>query len=118
MKIKHSFKEARRIVRKHGFHSAQEFQNYECPGSYGVCKNVEEVYANEFRGWDDFLGVPPVFIEARQFMRLQGITSEEHYAIFLKSRRSQEDCISSRLPCMPDRYYKEEWCGWGDFLGF
>ena len=117
MKVIHSFKIARRIARKHGFSSKEEFLEYECPGAYGLKKNVEEIYANEFKGWDDFLGYPPPWEEAKHFIQKQSITSEEDYKTFLKSREGEDDCLSQRLPCMPDKYYKTDWQGWNDFLG-
>ena len=39
MKTKYSFREARRITKNHGFHTEQEFLNYDCPGAYGVQKD-------------------------------------------------------------------------------
>ena len=50
-KVVHSFHEARRIVRGHGFSSVEEFLEYECAGAYQVPKNANIIYQNEWKGW-------------------------------------------------------------------
>lgn len=57
----YTFNEARKIARSMGFHSQDEFVDYECAGSYQLPKNVDELYATEWKGWGDFLGVPFYF---------------------------------------------------------
>lgn len=53
----YTFAEARRIARGHGFDSREEFIAYTCPGAYQIPKNADEVWSEEWRGWDDFLGI-------------------------------------------------------------
>lgn len=117
MKTKYSFREARRITRKHGFHTEQEFLDYDCPGAYGVQKDVANMYSDEWRGWDDFLGVPPSFQEGKAYLKGQGLSSIDAYMTFLKANGENEDSISSRFHCKPDKFYKEGWQGWNDWLG-
>ena len=53
----YSFTEARRIARGHGFDSHQEFVEYTCAGAYQVPKDADVIWSDEFKGWDDFLGI-------------------------------------------------------------
>lgn len=61
----YSFAEARKIARGHGFSSKQEFLEYDCAGAYQLPKDADVVWQDEWRGWDDFLGVPLTFEEVR-----------------------------------------------------
>eukprot|EP00951_Prasinocladus_malaysianus_P020666 scaffold169538_cov30-Prasinocladus_malaysianus.AAC.1 len=61
----YSWPEARKKARSMGLRTRQEFEEYDCPGSYGVPKNPQVVYHDSWAGWDDFLGVPYSFEEAR-----------------------------------------------------
>ena len=117
MKVKYSFKEARRITRKHGFYTPQEFYDYECPGAYGIQKNVLESYKADWKGWDDFLGVPPSYQDGKSFLRDKGIFTMQEYMDYLQKNKDDEDSVSSRLPSRPDLYYKSEWISWKDWLG-
>lgn len=116
MKIKYTFREARRITRKHGFHTAEEFLQYECPGAYGVQKNVLDIYNQDWKGWDDFLGVPPSYEEGKIYLKGKGLSSKEDYESYLNKHRDDDDDLSSRLPWRPDVYYKNEWTSWEDWL--
>ncbi|KAL7437085.1 hypothetical protein ACHAXH_008789 [Discostella pseudostelligera] len=115
----YSFQEARRIARGHGFDSYEEFMEYTCPGAYQIPKDANIVWKEEWRGWDDFLGLPLSFPEARSIARsLNGITTEESYLELMKNKSSSisDDDTASRLPYRPDLKYKTEWMGWDDFL--
>ena len=59
----YNFEEARKIARGHGFTSKQEFLEYDCPGAYQNPKDADVVWSEDWRGWDDFLGVPLSFEE-------------------------------------------------------
>ena len=59
----YSFNEARKIARGHGFSSKQEFYDYDCAGAYQLPKDADVVWKDDWRGWDDFLGVPLTFKE-------------------------------------------------------
>jgi hypothetical protein len=61
----YTFNEARKIARGHGFDSRQEFLEYACPGAYQIPKDADVVWKDDWRGWDDFLGVPLGFEEVR-----------------------------------------------------
>ena len=115
----YNFREARKIARSLGFHSRDEFVEYECAGSYQLPKNVDELYAAEWKGWDDFLGVPLPFEEARTIARGYGFQNKEDY-LKLKEQEANkcdDDDDILRLPYRPDLFY-QQWINWEDWLGF
>mmetsp|Transcript_13431 Transcript_13431/g.20392 ORF Transcript_13431/g.20392 Transcript_13431/m.20392 type:complete len:186 (-) Transcript_13431:303-860(-) len=91
----YSFEEARKIARSHGFTSEAEFKDYECAGSYQLPKNVDEIYTqtNEWRGWDDFLGVPLSYKEGRSIVRTLGIVNKEAF-LHMKECKSKSESKS------------------------
>lgn len=118
----YSFKEARKIARAYGFTSQTEFLEYECAGCYQLPKNVETLYRNEWKGWEDFLGVSLSYGEGRLVARKLGMVKKEAY-LKLKEEESKtidasvvDDDLILRLPYRPDLYYKE-WVSWEDWLG-
>ncbi|KAL3816831.1 hypothetical protein ACHAXA_005109 [Cyclostephanos tholiformis] len=112
-----SFVEARRIARGHGFDSREEFVEYSCPGAYQLPKDADVVWAEEWRGWDDFLGVTLSFEHGRDVARaLDGICTEDSYLDYINGGTISDDDVASRLPYRPDLKYKDEWLGWDDFL--
>mmetsp|Transcript_7699 Transcript_7699/g.11008 ORF Transcript_7699/g.11008 Transcript_7699/m.11008 type:complete len:164 (+) Transcript_7699:155-646(+) len=119
MRKVHSFTEARRITRCHGFTSREEFMEYNCAGSYQVPKNADILYVNEWKGWDDFLGLMLSFPEARHVARtqLRYIETKEDYLKFMENKGYKDDELTSRLPYRPDVYYKHQWTSWDDWLG-
>ena len=52
-----SFVQAREYARSFGFASAAEYKEYRCPGAYALPREPEVVYAAEWAGWDDFIGL-------------------------------------------------------------
>lgn len=59
----YTFDEARKIARGHGFDSKKEFLDYTCPGAYQIPKDADVVWKDDWRGWEDFLGLPLSFRE-------------------------------------------------------
>jgi len=116
MKIKYSFQEARRITRKHGFRTPEEFLEYECPGAYGIQQNVLHLYKNDWKGWDDFLGVPPPYDECKIYLRGKGLRTKEEYNAYIEKNKDDDDDLSSRLPWRPELYYKNQWESWDHWL--
>ena len=113
----YSFEEARKIARGHGFETKEEFMEYDCPGAYQVPKNPDDVWKDEWRGWDDFLGIMLSFEEGREVARdITGIRTMEDYIALLNSNQINDNDLASRLPVRPDLYYKSQWIGWDDWL--
>ena len=117
----YTFAEARKKARSMGFTSEEEFIDYECAGTYQLPKNCHEVWSDEFTDWDDFLGIPLKFNEAKHLVRQtlvkeKGVESEASYVELIKSGKISDDELASRLPLRPDLYYKAEWLSWDNFL--
>jgi hypothetical protein len=114
----YSFEEARRVARGHGFSSKEEFLEYSCPGAYKLPKNPDVVWFKDWKGWDDFLGVPfSSFAEARDIAReLLHVKSEEEYLRMFEQKKIADDSPASRLPYRPDLHFKVEWQGWANWL--
>ena len=83
-------------------------------GSYRLPKEPQEVWPEEWQGWDDWLGTMLPFEEAQAAVHGAEIESESAYRAF-KTEGSSD--IAARLPLQPDKYYKSIWAGWADFLG-
>ncbi|KAL3906658.1 MAG: hypothetical protein SGARI_003901 [Bacillariaceae sp.] len=106
----YSFSEARKIARGHGFSTKKEFLDYDCPGAYQLPKNPDKVWAEDWKGWEDFLGIKLEFEEGRKIARsLQDIDTEEDYLALFTEKKLSDDDIASRLPYRPDLKYKAQW---------
>mmetsp|Transcript_810 Transcript_810/g.1835 ORF Transcript_810/g.1835 Transcript_810/m.1835 type:complete len:250 (-) Transcript_810:52-801(-) len=136
----YSFVEARRVARGHGFSTVEEFLDYDCPGAYQVPKTPNEIWSKEFKGWDDFLGLPistlqeakdvlrssPTFRRQRQRKSTSNddgdnnadilITTKEEYMQLFHDKLLDEDSPEIRLPYRPDLKFKEDWISWDDYL--
>jgi hypothetical protein len=116
-KALYSFSEARKVARGHGFSTKEEFLEYDCPGAYQLPKNPQEVWSEDWQGWEDFLGICLDFEEGRKVARgLENIETEEAYLDLFKEKKLNDDDIASRLPYRPDLKYKDRWISWDDFL--
>ena len=113
----YSFTDARRIARNYQFDSKDEFIEYSCPGAYQLPKNPEEVWAAEWKGWDDFLGVRLDFEMGRKTARALKMNSKEDYMQLIASKLIEDNEDASRLSYQPDKIYKNEWTSWDDWLG-
>jgi hypothetical protein len=116
VRVLYSFTEARKIARTYGF-TKEEFLDYECPGAYQLPKNPQEVWKEEWKGWEDFLGTCLTFEEGRKVARsLDDVNTEEEYLNLFREKKLSDDNIASRLPYRPDLKYKDKWISWQDFL--
>ena len=113
------YQEARKIARQYGFGTRDEFIEYECAGAYQLPKNPEEVWEEDWTGWDDFLGVTLSFEEALPVSRALGFQTEEEYLACFAKRAIEidDESLASRLPYKPNLFYKTEWKGWDHYLG-
>lgn len=86
-----------------------------------IPKSVSLVYKEEWKGWGDFLGTGYVanqlrkyrpFTEAKRFIRLLNLKSQNEWRKYIKSGIKPRD-----IPSAPSQIYKDQWKGFGDFLG-
>lgn len=78
-------------------------------------------YKDEWQGWGDWLGTFKIanqkrkyraFAEAREYVRQLGLNNREEWQAWIKSNENPSD-----IPSSPERAYKKDWKGVGDWLG-
>jgi len=119
-----TFEEAREFVHGLGLRSEKEWRAWrkteQRPND--IPTNPEKVYANEWRGWGDWLGTgsPTArrgvdwrpFEEAREFVRGLGLEGQKGWLEWLRSNK-----LPPGIPSNPYTVYNKEWRGWGDWTG-
>lgn len=77
------------------------------------------MYEEDWRGWDDFLGVTLPFEDARAVVRSVcpelGVKSQEDWWKLVEQRASL--LAELRVPVQPHIYYRATWQGYDDWLG-
>lgn len=134
------FDQARAMARAMGMASKEEWDEYSCPGAYRLPSDPDNVWVNEWRGWDDWLGVMLPFDVARIQVRKLGLQSQAEFEAVKRESELMEkadpdawngshalrlrdggvvasDVDLGRLPIKPDLVYAQQWAGWDDFLG-
>jgi hypothetical protein len=117
------YKEAREFARSLGLRSNLDWRKYfklnKRPDD--IPYKVERIYKKEWKGWGDFLGTGFIasqdmviipFTEAKKFAILLNLKSFKEWQKYCKAGDKPDD-----IPANPNRSYKKEWKGWGDFLG-
>jgi hypothetical protein len=118
-----SFNEAKIFAQGLGFKTKQKWLDWSKSDARpeDVPIHAHEVYANEWKGWSDFLGAVIVanqnrifrsFHEAKKYARTLGFKSEAEWRVWAKADSRPKD-----IPAGPPHKYSQEWQGWGDFLG-
>jgi len=110
-----SYKEAQKIVQKAGIKTVTEYRNWKKNCPYNLPENPHITYANEWKSWSKFLGFYFLsYKEAQQIAKKAGIKSRQEYKNW---EYRWADIKPNNIPLCPDRVYKNEWNGWGEFLG-
>eukprot|EP00962_Isochrysis_galbana_P025244 scaffold7752_cov101-Isochrysis_galbana.AAC.4 len=109
-KLFQSFTEAREMARAMGLSSKAEWDDYSCPGAYRLPKEPDAAWPDEWRGWEDWLGVPRPYGEASEQAKRLGVVTQAEYE---RLAAAEPD---ARLPARPDLYYRGTWEGWDEFL--
>ena len=120
-----SFEEAKRIAKSLNISSKDDwfkyFKGHELPN--GMPKSPFNLYkkTGEWKGWGDFLGTGRIatfdkkfktFNEAKNYIQALELKSQDEFKKLMQSEHRP-----SYIPSDPLRTYKEEWEGWGCFLG-
>jgi hypothetical protein len=128
------FGEARAFVRAMGLQSQDEWRKY-CKGKLpmkgklppDVPRNPNITYKN--KGWvstGDWLGTGTVatrsrryrpFEEARAFVHRLRLRSTREWRQYCKGELREKGKPPQDIPACPDRTYKKDWLGMGDWLG-
>ena len=112
-----SFEKAREKTRLAGILSRAQYKEWQ-KDHPDMPSHPDQFYKGQWPGWGDFLGTGRVykrredilpFLEAREKVRLAGISTERQYRIWKKNHPD--------MPSNPNRAYPDQWTSWGDFLG-
>jgi len=117
------FEEARKFVHRLTLKTRDEWSDYCKSGKKpkDIPNNPNQTYKMNWKGIGDWLGTNRVankekqflsFFEARKFARTLGLSNAREWEIY---RKSQE--MPNNIPANPNRTYKKEWKGYGDWLG-
>ena len=107
-----SYEEAQRIVQQAGIKSSLEYKKRY--NGLGLPSASNRTYKDQWQGWREFLGTGissknfPSYEEAQRIVQQAGITTAREY---------KERYKELGLPSSPDGFYKDQWQGWGEFLG-
>jgi hypothetical protein len=119
-----SFSDVKKFIQKLRLNSRKEWNEYCKSGNKpnNIPQKVERTYKKEWTSWGDFLGTGTVasynkqyrsFEKARDFVRSLKITGQQQWQNeYCKSGEKPDD-----IPSNPQRVYKKEWKGWGDWTG-
>ena len=118
-----SFDEARAFVRSKELTNVREWKTFCRSGGKpdDIPASPYVVYKVEWRGMGDWLGTGAVapkdrqyrsFQAARAFARRKELTNQAEWRAFCGSGEKPDD-----IPATPERIYKAEWRGFGDWLG-
>ena len=125
------FEEARRFARTLGLKTAKQWVAYvragmldlpDAPGE--IPSRPDGVYGKEWISWSDFLGSKfqrnvqwREFSEAREFARSLELKNSAEWSRFCKGERGDLPPLPNDIPAAPGKPYKDQWQGWGDWLG-
>jgi hypothetical protein len=120
------YEEARKFARKLNFKNKFEWADYVKLRKHpiDIPNDPGKSYKNKgWKGWGDFLGTGNIgpkeeherirkFEEAREFVRSLKLASQTYWKKYCKSGKKPDD-----IPALPERSYKKDWKGYGDWLG-
>lgn len=113
------FEVARQIVHSQKFQTISDWNDWsksdDKPCLLPACPKV--TYKDQWQGWGDWLGnqlnwLP--FEEARQIVHTFNLRSYEDWIFFCCALKKKP----INIPFEPKKIYKNEWRGWGDWLGY
>jgi superfamily II DNA or RNA helicase len=116
------YDEAKKIVQSLKLSSSKEYDVWHRSRQkhFRVPAKPDKVYEN-WKGWGDFLGTWRLqgsamswlpFDEVKEIAHSLGISSSRQWYAYYNSEQRHP-----RVPLKPCIIYKDEWKGWGDFLG-
>jgi len=124
------FQVARETVQLHGLRTQREWKQWFRNNRKSLRQNFitfykdgpgvmperpDEIYASEWQGWDDFLGVLLPYSEAKRVAASLGIASQEDWWDFV--RANDKLLLRLRIPSSPHLYYRGQWEGYAEWLG-
>lgn len=115
-----SFKEARDIVRSFNLQNQNDWRNFSKTKrkEYNIPSQPEVIYKDEWISFHDWIGIKPGYTgtnflsyeEAKKYVKKQNLKSRTDWSNWKHNR-------PENIPSTPAKTYKDEWKGWGDWLG-
>ena len=112
------YEAARARVLGFGHRSKEDWDEAVASGQLGayVPSHPERMYAPEWAGWDEWLGLMRSYDETRRLaVGVLGLKSLDDYILFVRSDPKRAEGL--RIPVRPDLYFKDEWSGEATFFG-
>ena len=115
------FKEAREYTRSLKLKNIKEWKLfYKKYNPEKLGSKLDFIYKNEFISWADMLNYEPKgssikfvsYEEAKKLALKNKVISKKEWSNFYRKYSTKY-----KIPTSPMRSYKNEWTGWGDFLG-
>ena len=112
--------EARQAAMSLGLRSKEEWDEYVADGKryHGpyLPNRPEEMYADDWISWEEFLGIMRPYKEAREIVKnVLLIKSKEEYEIFIRCDPKRAEGL--RIPAKPDIVYRGKgWISFDDFF--
>jgi len=130
-----SYVEARELVRRLGLKTQKQWRAWRKgkrldlpPVPADHPGNPHEVYRGQgWVSWGEFFGTGNVstrfivyrpYHAAREFARALGFTSPNQWIAWRSHGMAGKPKRPRDIPSRPHEYYKDEWTGWPDFLGY
>lgn len=118
-----TFEQARQSVQRQGLRTSRDYQDWRRDSrryfkNAGLImpENPDEQYADDWQGWDDWLGIPLPYEEAAAVVGTLGIRSQEHWWSY--SREHADELLQLRVPSRPHLFYGSKiWRGYDAWLG-
>ncbi|KAL7443001.1 hypothetical protein ACHAXH_008883 [Discostella pseudostelligera] len=104
------YEKARARVISFGHRSKEDWDEAASSGQLGqyVPTYPDEMYAPEWVGWDEWLGLMRSYNDTQQLAAsILGLKSLEEYYFFVKSDSKRAEGL--RIPLRPELYYEDEW---------
>lgn len=113
-----SYDEAKAVVRLQHFTTISEWNTWcKTDKPINIPSSPRTTYRSQWKGWSDWLGNERFWLEfeeARDIVRTLGLRSYEDWVFFCNTLQQKPPSI----PFEPKKIYKNEWKGWGDWLGY
>ena len=118
-----SYQEARTFIQNQGIQTLKEFQKWSSSDQRpkNFPSNPHIIYQDQWTGWGNFLGTKNIsrrnrnwmpFKDAKTFIQTQGIRTLIEFKKWSSSGQRLKN-----FPSTPHIIYKDQWTGWGNFLG-
>ena len=131
LQVFRSFAEARAFVRTLGLQSPREWERYRQDKLKEVGRKPKDIpsrpdntYRDGWQGWPDWLGYEKKlgvewrpFAEAREFARSLKLRGIHDWKAYCTGKHPELPSRPRDIPTAPDRFYPQDWAGWGDWLG-